>query len=130
MMARCRRRSRTASGGAASVGEDGNVRVHEDITGDSSGSGMLDSGWNFSWDDCRDSDEEDTEIGKVMSLAGLVHRYSQKLSWVVRKTLGERTSLPSYLEKLKNGDKYISKQVRLFIHHMRLKRVEKKIIRT
>ena len=130
MMARCRRRSRTASGGAASVGEDGNVGVHEDITGDSSGSGMLDSGWNFSWDDCRDSDEEDTEIGKVMSLAGLVHRYSQKLSWVVRKTLGERTSLPSYLEKLKNGDKYISKQVRLFIHHMRLKRIEKKIIRT
>ena len=44
MMARCRRRSRTASGGAASVGEDGNVGVHEDITGDSSGSGMLDSG--------------------------------------------------------------------------------------
>ena len=130
MMARCRRRSRTASGGAASVGEDGNVGVHEDITGDSSGSGMLDSGWNFSWDDCRDSDEEDTEIGKVMSLAGLVHRYSQKLSWVVRKTLGERTSLPSYLEKLKNGDKYINKQVRLFKHHMRLKRVEKKIIRT
>ena len=44
MMARCRQRSRTASGGAASVGEDGNVGVHEDITGDSSGSGMLDSG--------------------------------------------------------------------------------------
>ena len=130
MMARCRRKSRTASGGAASEGEDGNVGVHEDITGDSSGSGMLDSGWNFSWDEFRDSDEEDTEIGKVISLAGLVHRCSQKLSWVVRKTLGERTSLPSYLEKLKNGDKYISKQVRLFIHHMRLKRVEKKIIRT
>ena len=35
------------------VGKDGKVGVHGDVTVDRSGSGMLDGGWNFSWDDCR-----------------------------------------------------------------------------
>ena len=59
-------------GWAVSVGEDGNVEVNRDVTEDRSGSGMLDGRWNFSWDDCRVSDKEDTEICEVMSLVGLV----------------------------------------------------------
>ena len=53
------------------VGEDGRVGVHGDVTVDRGGSGMLDGGWNFSWDDCGVSVEEDAEIGEVMSLVGL-----------------------------------------------------------
>ena len=34
---------------------------------------MLDVGWNFSWDDCRDSNEENAEIGGVMSSIGLAN---------------------------------------------------------
>ena len=51
--------------------EDGKVGVHGDVTVDRSGSGMLDGGWNFSWDDCALSDEEYTEVDEVMSLVGL-----------------------------------------------------------
>ena len=32
---------------------------------------MVDGGCNFSWDDCRISDEEDAEVSKVMSLVRL-----------------------------------------------------------
>ena len=46
------------------VGEDRKVGVHGDVTVDKSGSGMLDGGWNFSWDDC-------AVVGQVMSLVGL-----------------------------------------------------------
>ena len=50
------------------VGEDGKVGVHGDVTVDRSGSEMLDGGWNFSWDDCGVSnEEEDAEVGEVMS---------------------------------------------------------------
>ena len=35
------------------VGQDGKVGAHGDVTVDKSGSGMLDGGRNFSWDDCR-----------------------------------------------------------------------------
>ena len=34
---------------------------------------MLDVGWNFSWDDCRGSNEENAEIGGVMSSIGLAN---------------------------------------------------------
>ena len=36
------------------------------------------------------------------------------------------TPWPSYLEKVTNGDEYINKRIRLFIHHACPKRVEKK----
>ena len=42
---------------------DRKVGVHGDVTVDRSGSGMLDGGWNFSWDDC-------AVVGQVMSLVG------------------------------------------------------------
>ena len=54
-----------------SVGENGKVGVHRDVTVDWSGSEMQDGGWNFSWDDYWVSDEEDAEVGEVMSLVGL-----------------------------------------------------------
>ena len=54
------------------LGEDGNVGVHGDVTGDRSESRMLDGGWNFCWDDSWVSDEEDTKLGEVMRLVGLV----------------------------------------------------------
>ena len=59
--------------GAVGVGveEDGKVGVHGDVTVDWSGSGMLNGGWNFSWDDHGVSDEEDAEVGEVMNLVGL-----------------------------------------------------------
>ena len=50
------------------VGEDGKVGVYGNATVDRSGSGMLDSGWNFIWDDCGIPVEEDAEFGEVMSL--------------------------------------------------------------
>ena len=53
------------------VGEDGKVGAHADVTVDRNGSGMLDGGWSFSWDDCRVSVEEDVEVGKVMSSVAL-----------------------------------------------------------
>ena len=53
------------------VGEDGKVGVYEDVTVDRSGSGMLDGGWNFIWDDCGVPAEEDPEVGEVMCLVGL-----------------------------------------------------------
>ena len=53
------------------VGEDGKVGVYGDVTVDRKGSEMLDGGWNFSWDSCRVSVEEDAEVGKVISLVGL-----------------------------------------------------------
>ena len=69
-----------AVGGAAenegwteSVGEDGKVGVHEDITVDTSGNGMLDGVWNFSWDDCGVSNKEDPEVGEVTSFLCLVN---------------------------------------------------------
>ena len=56
---------------AVGVGEDGKVGVYGDVTVDRKGSEMLGGGWNFSWDGCRVSVEEDAEVGKVMSLVGL-----------------------------------------------------------
>ena len=32
---------------------------------------MLDGGWNFNWDDCEVSVEEDPEFGEVMELVDL-----------------------------------------------------------
>ena len=32
---------------------------------------MLDGGWNFNWDDCKVSVEEDPEFGEVMELVDL-----------------------------------------------------------
>ena len=58
-------------GWAVGVAEDGKVGVYEDVTVDRSGSGMLDGGWNFIWDDCGVPAEEDPEVGEVMSLVGL-----------------------------------------------------------
>ena len=60
-------------GWAVGVGENRNVGVHGDVKVCRSGCGMLNDGWNFSWDDCRVSDEEDTKVGEVMSLVGLVN---------------------------------------------------------
>ena len=56
---------------AVRIGEVGKVGVHGNVTVDRSGSGVLDGGWNFSWDDCGVSDEEDAEVGGVMNLVGL-----------------------------------------------------------
>ena len=56
---------------AVSVGEDGNVVVHGDVAGDIGGSEMLNGGSKFSWDDFGVSDEEDTEVGEILSIVGL-----------------------------------------------------------
>ena len=53
------------------VGEDAKATVYGDVTVDSSGSWMLDGGWNFILDDCGVSVEEDAEVSKVMRLTGL-----------------------------------------------------------
>ena len=45
-------------GWAVGVGEHVNVEVHGNVTGDRSGSGRLDSGWNFGWNECGVSDEK------------------------------------------------------------------------
>ena len=58
-------------GWAVGVVEDRKVGVYGDVTVDRSGSGMLDGGWNFIWDDCGVPVEEDAEVGEVMSLIGL-----------------------------------------------------------
>ena len=58
-------------GWAVGVRDDGNVWVHGDDTGDRIGGEILDCSWNFSWDDCRVLDEEDTEVDGAMSLVGL-----------------------------------------------------------
>ena len=58
--------------GVVSVGEDGKVGVHGDVTVGRSGSGMLDGSWNFSWDDSRVSVEKDAEVGEVTSLVGFL----------------------------------------------------------
>ena len=55
------------------VGENGKVGVHGNVTVDRSGSEMLDGGWDFNWDECRVSVEEDTEVGEIMSLVGLAY---------------------------------------------------------
>ena len=55
------------------VEQDGKVEVHGYVTVDRSRSGMLDGGWNFSWDDCGVS-VEDEEVGEVMSLVGFLVR--------------------------------------------------------
>ena len=55
---------------AVGVGQDGKVAVHGDVTVDRSGSEMLVGDWNFSWDDCRESDEKDADVGEVRSLVG------------------------------------------------------------
>ena len=53
------------------VGEGGKVGVCGDFTMDRSGSEILDGDWNFNWDDCRISVQEDAEVGEVMSLVDL-----------------------------------------------------------
>ena len=55
------------------VGEDGKVGAYGDFTLDRSGSEMLDGDWNFNWDDCRVSVQEDAVVGEVISLVGLAH---------------------------------------------------------
>ena len=40
---------------------------------------MLNDFWNFSWDNCGISDEEDTEVGEAMSLVGLAHNICSKV---------------------------------------------------
>ena len=71
-------------GWAVGAGEDGKVRVYGDVTVDRGGSGMLDGGWNFIWDDCGVPVEEDAEVGKVMKLSpGRPLMYG-------RKTVGPR----------------------------------------
>ena len=82
---------------AVSVGEDGNVVVHGDVTWDRSG--RLYYGWNFSWDECRVWDEEDREVGEVMSLVQLMI-YDQKLSWAVGKTPRVRVAMQVMFEIL------------------------------
>ena len=57
---------------AVGVEEDGKVGVHGNVTVGRSGSGMLDGGWSFIWDDCGISDEEDSEVDEVKSLVGLL----------------------------------------------------------
>ena len=52
-------------GWTESVGEDEKVGVHEDITVDTSGNGMLDGVWNFSWDDCGVSNEKIQKLVKL-----------------------------------------------------------------
>ena len=54
------------------VEEDGKIVLQGDATVDRSGSGMLDGGWNFSWNDWGVSDEENAGFPKVESLVGLV----------------------------------------------------------
>ena len=56
---------------AMGVREDGKLGVYGDVAVDRSGSGMVNGGWNFSWDKSGVSDEEDAEVGEFMSLVGL-----------------------------------------------------------
>ena len=53
---------------AVGVRKDGKIGVYGDLTVDISGSGMLDDGWNFSWDDYGVSDEEAVEIVELLKL--------------------------------------------------------------
>ena len=62
------------------VGEDGKLGLHGDVIVDTSGSGMLDGGWNCIWNDCGVSHEEDAGLGEVISLVGLA---DDRLSEVV-----------------------------------------------
>ena len=44
------------------VGEDGNVGVLGNVTGDRRGKWILDDDWNFSWDDLGVSDEKEQKL--------------------------------------------------------------------
>ena len=57
---------------------------------ETSGSGTLDCGWNFSWDEGRVSDEEDREVGAVMTLDGsLDEKWSEVVFSGEENTLGK-----------------------------------------
>ena len=43
------------------------------------GNGMLDGAWNFSWDDCGVSNEEDSEVGEVTSFLCLVNNIQSEV---------------------------------------------------
>ena len=68
------------------VEQDGKVEVHGYVTVDRSRSGMLDGGWNFSWDDCGVS-VEDEEVGEVMSLVGFLVRHNLNGFWNVERVV-------------------------------------------
>ena len=51
---------------------------------------MLDDGWNFSWDDCRVLDEEDAEVGEVISLVGLADGIWSEVVLSGKEIIGER----------------------------------------
>ena len=53
------------------VEQDGKVEVHGDVTVDRTRIRMLDGGWNFRWDDCGVS-VEDEKVDEVMSLVGFL----------------------------------------------------------
>ena len=72
------------------VGKDGKVGVHGDVTVDRSGSGMVDGGWNCIWDDCGVSNEEDAEVGEIMSLVGLADGIWSEVVLSNEENLGER----------------------------------------
>ena len=68
-------------GWVVGVGEDGKVEGYGDVTADRSGSGMLDGGWNFIWEDCGVLIEEDAEVGEVVSLVGLTDGIWSEVMW-------------------------------------------------
>ena len=51
---------------------------------------MLDDGWNFSWDDYRVLDEEDGEVGEVISLVGLADGIWSEVVLSGKEIIGER----------------------------------------
>ena len=51
---------------------------------------MLDDGWNFSWDYFRVLDEEDAEVGEVISLVGLADGIWSEVVLSGKEIIGER----------------------------------------
>ena len=100
---------------AVSVGEDGNVEVNRDVTEDRSGSGMLDGRWNFSWDECRVSDKEDTEICEVMSLVGLVDNTWSEVALSSEEKTGKRVVMQVMFVILVEQSENLVKNVRFWV---------------
>ena len=57
-------------GWAVGVGQDENLGEHAYVTRNRSG--RIDCGWNFSWDEWRDSVKKDRVVGEVISWIGSV----------------------------------------------------------
>ena len=57
-------------GWAVGKGQDENLGVHAYVTRNRSG--RIDCGWNFSWDEWRDSVKKDRVVGEVISWIGSV----------------------------------------------------------